>query len=537
MTDTERQALGVYLLSPELAQASILTEDHFEAERHRELFVLLKSKAWTDGQELFLHLSEKPRVAEKVGGLPYAMSHMDEAPSTQNVGTYEDALKRKRARSLLAAAAVEAQALSFDGAEPFELVKAVRDRLDAIDIDRRGVVVSATEGAQDVADDLEEEVRGERVPYMTTGWREWDTRWVGIPSEGVLLFLARSGMGKTSLVNSLAVAMAMSGHKVHIHGTETSANKRNRAIIFGIAGISPRQWGHLTLRHSEGRCNGEQLATLRECHRRLLAAADIRAGLPITVTGSGLSCERLCSEVRNQARKGLAVAFVDVTDPDRPGMAAVNGDRMMYAASLPKIAVLLAAFEKIAQGKMSYDDDTRELMERMIQRSDNAATTELMHRVGKKYIARVLLSPRYRLYDPTHGGGLWVGKDYAKAGVWKRDPMHNLSHGATAIQVARFYYLLYTEQLVTPKWSKEMKEVMSGEHLNHKFVRALTQLWPRMLLLRKSGSWRTYHSDSALVERGGRAYIAVALSNDAEGGDWMRQLIVELDRMMNPRKS
>jgi len=326
MTDTERQALGVYLLSPELAQASILTEDHFEAERHRALFVLLKSKAWTDGQELFVHLSEKPRVAEKVGGLPYAMSHMDEAPSTQNVGTYEDALKRKRARSLLAAAAVEAQALSFDGAEPFELVKAVRDRLDAIDIDRRGVVVSATEGAQDVADDLEEEVRGERVPYMTTGWREWDTRWVGIPSEGVLLFLARSGMGKTSLVNSLAVAMAMSGHKVHIHGTETSANKRNRAIIFGIAGISPRQWGHLTLRHSEGRCNGEQLATLRECHRRLLAAADIRAGLPITVTGSGLSCERLCSEVRNQARKGLAVAFVDYVQ-DFPFSSGIEGKR------------------------------------------------------------------------------------------------------------------------------------------------------------------------------------------------------------------
>lgn len=249
---------------------------------------------------------------------------------------------------------------------------------------------------------------------------------------------------------------------------------------------------------------------------------------------AGLARLSLDDDVR---RRKLAVAFVDVTDPDRPRMAAVNGDRMMYAASLPKIAVLLAAFEKIAQGKMSYDDDTRELMERMIQRSDNAATTELMHRVGKKYIARVLLSPRYRLYDPTHGGGLWVGKDYAKAGVWKRDPMHNLSHGATAIQVARFYYLLYTEQLVTPKWSKEMKEVMSGEHLNHKFVRALTQLWPRMLLLRKSGSWRTYHSDSALVERGGRAYIAVALSNDAEGGDWMRQLIVELDRMMNPRKS
>ncbi|HJO25540.1 MAG: serine hydrolase [Myxococcota bacterium] len=236
-------------------------------------------------------------------------------------------------------------------------------------------------------------------------------------------------------------------------------------------------------------------------------------------------------------RRKLAVAFVDVTDPERPRMAAVNGDRMMYAASLPKIAVLLGAFEKIAQGKMEYDDETRELMERMIQVSDNAATTKLMHRVGKKYIARVLLSPRYRLYDPEHNGGLWVGKDYAKAGVWKRDPMNNLAHAATALQVARFYYLLYTEQLVTPKYSKEMQEVMSGRHLDHKFVRALRRLAPRMLLMRKSGSWRTFHSDSALVERGGRAYIAVALANHDEGGDWMGQLIVELDGIMNPEKS
>jgi beta-lactamase class A len=236
-------------------------------------------------------------------------------------------------------------------------------------------------------------------------------------------------------------------------------------------------------------------------------------------------------------RRKLAVAFVDVTDPERPRMAAVNGDRMMYAASLPKIAGLLGAFEKIAQGKMEYDDETRELLARMIKVSDNAATTTLMHRVGKKYIARVLLSPRYRLYDPEHNGGLWVGKDYAKAGVWKRDPMNNLAHAATALQVARFYYLLYTEQLVTPKYSKEMQEVMSGRHLDHKFVRALRRLAPRMLLMRKSGSWRTFHSDSALVERGGRAYIAVALANHDEGGDWMGQLIVELDGIMNPEKS
>ena len=239
----------------------------------------------------------------------------------------------------------------------------------------------------------------------------------------------------------------------------------------------------------------------------------------------------------DDARRGnLAVALVDVTERDAPRVAWVNGDKMIYAASLPKIAVLLAAFEKIAQGKMEYTRENRELMERMIRVSDNGATTELMHRVGKKYIARVLLSPRYRLYDPDHNGGLWVGKDYAKTGLWKRDPIHNLSHGATAIQVARFYYLLHTEQLVTPRWSREMKAVMQGAHIDHKFVRGLSRIDRPIYLSRKSGSWRSYHSDSALVERNGRAYIAVALSNDSRGGKWMEQIIQELDRIVVSRR-
>jgi beta-lactamase class A len=235
-------------------------------------------------------------------------------------------------------------------------------------------------------------------------------------------------------------------------------------------------------------------------------------------------------------KRRLAVCLVDLSNPGHPRVASVNGDTMLYAASLPKIAVLLAGMEKIAQHQMEFDDETRELMQKMIRRSDNAATTELMRRVGKKYIARVLLSPRYRLYDPAHNGGLWVGKDYAKAGLWKRDPLHNLSHGATAIQVARFYYLLWTDNLVTPEYSRKMKEVMSGEHINHKFVRALARLGAPIHLFRKSGSWRTYHSDSALVQRGHNAYIAVALSDDPHGSSWMGEIITALDHIIVPSK-
>jgi beta-lactamase class A len=225
----------------------------------------------------------------------------------------------------------------------------------------------------------------------------------------------------------------------------------------------------------------------------------------------------------------LSVVLVDISEVERPRVASVNGDVMMYAASLPKIAILLAVYQKAAEGGLEIDDETREKLEAMIRDSCNSAATELMNRVGKEYIAEVLRSPRYRLYDEARNGGLWVGKDYAKAGLWKRDPLHNLSHGATAMQVARFYYLLETGNLVTPEYSREMKEVLADTRLRHKFVKVLELVNPTALLFRKSGSWRTHHSDSVLAKRDGRGYIAVALSEGAEGSKWLADIIEVLD--------
>ncbi|MDX2493487.1 MAG: serine hydrolase [Desulfuromusa sp.] len=231
-------------------------------------------------------------------------------------------------------------------------------------------------------------------------------------------------------------------------------------------------------------------------------------------------------------RKKLSITLVDITDPFTPQLASVNGDQMMYAASLPKIAILLGAFERIANGEMELDQATRDQLTQMIRHSSNRAATEMLNRVGKPYLAELLQSPRYKLYDPKHNGGLWVGKDYGKAGAWKRDPLNNLSHGATAFQVARFYYLLETGQLVSPQLSREMKEILGESAIYHKFVKGLQSCQPTAQIFRKSGSWRQYHADSAIVERDGRRYIAVALAEDAQGGEWLKKLIVQLDGLI-----
>lgn len=229
-------------------------------------------------------------------------------------------------------------------------------------------------------------------------------------------------------------------------------------------------------------------------------------------------------------RKGnLAVALVDVTDPQHPLLAQVNGDEMMYAASLPKIAILLAAFERVHEGKLKLNDENRQLMIDMIRYSSNSAATTLIRKVGREYINTVLRSPKYRLYDTRYNGGLWVGKEYAQGVAYQRDPLHNLSHGASAVQVARFYYMMETGQLVTPKLSREMKAIMGEPGIHHKFVKGLEESNIDAQVYRKSGTWQNWHADSAIVQHDGRTYIAVALAQSPKGGDWMKSLIREMD--------
>ena len=225
----------------------------------------------------------------------------------------------------------------------------------------------------------------------------------------------------------------------------------------------------------------------------------------------------------------LAAALVDITDPAHPRMAQVNGDRMMYAASLPKIAILLGAFQKAAENQFTLDDAAIAELKQMIRHSSNSAASDMLERVGMDYLAKVLQSERYRLYDPALNGGLWVGKSYGSGTAGRRDPLHDLSHGATAYQVARFYYLMETGQLVSPQASLQMKDIMGSPAIHHKFVKALEQAHPDAQLYRKSGTWRTFHADSAIVERDGRRYIAVGLADDPRGGDWMGELIVAMD--------
>lgn len=216
----------------------------------------------------------------------------------------------------------------------------------------------------------------------------------------------------------------------------------------------------------------------------------------------------------------LALVLAIVSDPEHPRLAQLNGHRMMYAASLPKIAILLGAAVAVQEGRLELDAALREDMENMIRVSCNPCATRVLEAVGREELIRLLQSPDYEFYDPDNGGGLWVGKDYAPNPAYHRDPLFHLSHGATAFQVARFYYKLVNGTLVDPEYTALILEALSDPGIQHKFVKGLADV-PEAEIMRKSGTWRDYHSDSALVHAANETYIIVGLTRHPDGGQWL----------------
>jgi beta-lactamase class A len=207
----------------------------------------------------------------------------------------------------------------------------------------------------------------------------------------------------------------------------------------------------------------------------------------------------------------------------------------MYAASLPKIAILFGAAVALDEGRLQLTDELHDDMIRMIRYSCNDCATRVLEMVGREELIELLQSPEFDFYDASGEGGLWVGKAYDPAPAYHRDPLYNLSHGATAFQVARFYYRLQNGTLVSPEFNELMLEALSNPGIKHKFVKGLQGI-TGLNLLRKSGTWRNFHADSALVSSKDQTYIIVGLANNEKGGQWLAQLAEPLDNLVRNYK-
>jgi beta-lactamase class A len=231
----------------------------------------------------------------------------------------------------------------------------------------------------------------------------------------------------------------------------------------------------------------------------------------------------------------MSVALVDLSNPKAPRLAQVNGDTVMYGASLPKLMVLLAAFQGFADGTLKETPQIHRDLIEMIRRSDNHASSQMIGRIGLRRIEALASSRPYRFYDPQKGGGIWLGGTYSHGGEQNPEPLTGLSHTATAYQVCRFYYLLAYGRLVSPESSRQMLKILAFPDLPGKFVSALGTTVPPNHLYRKSGEVRDFHGDSVLVwDTGWRRYILVALIWDERGEQILKDLVPVAEKVLRP---
>ncbi len=258
------------------------------------------------------------------------------------------------------------------------------------------------------------------------------------------------------------------------------------------------------------------------------AESSCHAPYPLTGTTQKLqnSLEKRIRKMgwgRHLDRKTLSVSIVDLTDNNRIYYAGLNDDRMMYAASLPKIAILLSVIEQANEGELEWSHKIDTRLSKMVTASSNSDAAWAAELVGLENIADILQQPKYCFYEKPLGG-LWVGRTYRGGGPSNRDPVFNISHGATSRQTARFYTMLFKGKLVSRHWSFRMLGLMAPPKHYHKFVGGLKDREGVVFLARKSGTWRNFHADSALIQHFGRRYVLVALTEVKSGEGMMREI-------------
>ena len=238
-------------------------------------------------------------------------------------------------------------------------------------------------------------------------------------------------------------------------------------------------------------------------------------------------------DTRLRAKHGMepSQTSVGVLDLNTLRLAMVRPDRIDYAASVPKIAILLAWFQLHPEAAIHLDPATRHELGLMIKVSDNAMAAKYSSLLGLKNIQQTLDS--YALYDATQGGGLWMGKHYGLGTERHPDPVGHHSHAATVRQLLRYYLLLEQSLLVSPAASAAMREIFASPDIapvQDKFVRGLAGR--DVQVRRKAGWWENWFLDTAAVTGGGRHYIVVAMTRHPKGDDYLVEFAAAVDDLL-----
>jgi beta-lactamase class A len=221
----------------------------------------------------------------------------------------------------------------------------------------------------------------------------------------------------------------------------------------------------------------------------------------------------------------ISLAVIDLTSKE-PHLGGVHSDNFIYPASVYKMYVAAEVLEQVSLGKYSLwrryvvkspndvdrskelehdprpllrDGDTvtvNYLLDLMITRSDNTAANCLIDMAGRQDINALL--ERYN----------WLGSEVTRKFLSRRfeDPGYEKIRGTEtcALHAADFMYRVYTDQLVNPWVSQQMKSYLARQLDTTKLAAGLPST---AVFYHKTGWYSYWTNDVGIVDDGMIRYV------------------------------
>ncbi|MBQ9067468.1 MAG: serine hydrolase, partial [Eggerthellaceae bacterium] len=227
-----------------------------------------------------------------------------------------------------------------------------------------------------------------------------------------------------------------------------------------------------------------------------------------------------CAPLMEASGMKVAVTVVDLETGDR---ASLGGDQKMVAASMIKLAIAAAFMDRVEMGNYALDQTYilqesdivggtgtlggmgagasvtyRELLDRMIDVSDNTAANILTNAVGMDAMnakaAALGLSS-------TEQNRLMMDEAAVAAGV---------ENYTSTDDLASLLTMIYRGQLVSPDASAEILHALEGQQDNAGIAQGL----PDVVFAHKTGTLGTARNDAGIVEAGRPFVIAIMCGGD-----------------------
>ena len=291
-----------------------------------------------------------------------------------------------------------------------------------------------------------------------------------------------------------------------------------------------------------------------------LVAAAFTIAAAMTLPDSAALRDSILARVATSPNATVAVSYVDLETGES---VSVNEDTVFHAASTMKIPVMIEVLRRAQAGSFgldqgillvnqfasivdgspysldaSEDGDTalysrigervpvRELMRRMITRSSNLATNQLIALTGAQNVT-------------TTARSLGAGKIQVLRGVEDQKAFdRGMINTTTSSDLAVLLLAIERGQALSPASSAEMREILLAQEFNEKIPAGLP---PGTRVAHKTGEITAVSHDAAVVYPAGRRpYVLVVLTKGLRESAQSSALIADISRLVwrhatNPR--